>query len=129
MPRKPRGPAPAPAAPPPAPMTPPNRPALPPEYLGVRDVCADLGITSGNAFNMRKTRDPYSVPPMIKIKGRLAITREDYAAWKADRHRRQAVELSQSLAAQARERRQEAARLDQAAREALEPVIRDAAAS
>ena len=107
------------------PPQPPGPRPLPPEYLGIPEVCADLGISGGNAFNMRKTRDPESVPPMTKVGGRLGILREDYAAWKRARHLDTVREMTQ----QAAELRRKAAELEQEASQALLRGVRDAAAS
>lgn len=99
---------------------------LPPDYVGLPQVCKDLGITSPNAFSMRRLRDPDSVPPMIKVGGnRLGIKREDYAAWIRARHLDTVRELTQRAA----ELRREAAELEQEASQALVRGSLDAAAS
>lgn len=115
MPRRPPGKPPKPMGPQP----------LPPEYLSVRDVCADLGIASPNAFQMRRRRNPDSVPPLVKIGYRVGILRDDYAAWKRARH----LDTVREMTRKAAELRRKAAKLEQEASQALAQGAHDAAAS
>lgn len=106
---------------------------LPPDgYLTAEQVAADLGVQMP-AMYQRIRRGRGDAPPFERFgtgrRQRYAITPEDYAAWKRARHRADAVELSQKLAAQAEQLRQEAAEREQAARDALLEATRDAAAS
>lgn len=86
---------------------------LPQGYVGLDQVCKDLGLSGRNAFGNKRRRTPDKVPPMERLTdGRLAIKSEDYAAWIRRRNAADAVRLSQELAERARDLRQELVELE-----------------
>jgi hypothetical protein len=95
-------------------MKPGPRP-LPEGYLGMAEVCADMGLEGGaNSFGNKRRRAPDSVPPMEKFPGgRLGIRPEDYAAWKRERHLATVRDMTRQLAAQAAELRRETAEIEE----------------